>query len=207
MIFLWNPTGDKLDYTYGGLSYTMLPKTRKKVKEPEGNHALNAIGSRGLTKLVFNDEGKSINEEQIEADAIERNREFKVRQIVHYNERNERRKASGQPYDPPTAEVKKYAAELGIALLQGYDMATAEKAMIADLNKKVEEKDKQIKEQGEAILKLTEMVQGLSDQINKGFIKPKDDKDPLVECPVDGCGQKVLASKLKSHMNHYHKDK
>jgi len=95
MIFIWNPTTEDMSYQYGGLTYTISAGKRKKVDEPEGNHTLNALGSRGLTKLVFDDDGKSVNEEQIGKDAIERNREFKVRQVVTYNERNERRKASG----------------------------------------------------------------------------------------------------------------
>jgi hypothetical protein len=203
MIFLWNPTHEDLDYTYGGLSYTLKAKTRKKVKEPEGNHALNALGSRGLTKLVFDDDGKSIDEDKIEADAIERNKEFRIRQINTYNYRNETRKASGQPYDVPTKEVKRYAAELGIALLQPYSMVEGEKAVVAQLSKDNEDKDRQLKEQGDAIAKLTEMVNKLSEQMIGGIstAKPTD----LVKCDV--CGELVMAKMMKSHMNYKHKDK
>jgi hypothetical protein len=135
MIFLWNPTVDDLPFQYAGLSYTLLSGKRMKVDEAMGNHVLNTMGSRGLTKLVFNEDGQSIDEEKIAADAIERNHEFKVRQIYVYNERNERRKAAGQQYDPPSKEVRGYAAALGIELLKPYEMAEGEKGQIGILGK------------------------------------------------------------------------
>lgn len=205
MIFLWNVTKEPFDYTYGGLNYRIEAGKRKKVSEAEGNHALNAIGSRGLTRLVFDDDGKSINEEQIEKDALERNREFKIRQINNYNFQNQERKASGKSYNPPTAEVRRYAVELGIALLQGYDMATGEKEVIAKLSKENEAKDKKLEEQGTAIANLTEIVTKLSKQIEGGFVKSdKVVKSAMVVC--EKCGEEVLASKLDSHMRFKHKE-
>lgn len=205
MLFLWNPTGEDFDYTYGGLSYRLEAGKKKRVKEAEGNHVLNALGSRGVTRLVFDDEGKSINEEKIAEDARERNREFKERQIIQYNERNERRKASGQPYDAPTKEVKKYAIELGIELLKPYEMAKGEVAQVAKVTAENELLKKQIADMAEAQASMLEMFNSLKDQVGKGFVKPKDDKDPMIKCPI--CDESVLASKLKSHMTHYHKDK
>lgn len=210
MIVLLNYTDEDLGYQYGGLSYTISAKKEgkagtKKVQDSEGHHALNSLGARGLTKVEYDDEGQPCNGEKNETDAIERNRQFKIRQVNNYNYRNQQRKASGQSYDVPTREVAKYAVELGIDLLQPYTMATGEKAQVAKLTSENESKDKLLKEQGDAISKLTEMVQNLSDQVGKGFIKPKDDKDPMIKCPI--CDAEVLASKLKSHMTHYHKDK
>lgn len=205
MLFLWNPTGEDFDYTYGGLSYRLEAGKKKRVSEAEGNHVLNALGSRGVTRLVFDDEGKSINEDKIKADALDRNREFKERQIIHYNERNERRKASGQPYDAPTKEVKKFAIELGIELLKPYEMAKGEVAQVAKVTAENEALKKQLEGMASAQKEMLEAFNSLKDQVNKGFIKPKDDKDPMIQCPI--CDEKVLASKLKSHMNYYHKDK
>jgi hypothetical protein len=205
MIFLWNVTKEPFDYTYGGLNYRIEAGKRKQVSEAEGNHALNAIGSRGLKRLVFDDDGKSINEEQIEKDALERSREFKIRQINNYNFQNQERKASGKSYNPPTAEVRRYAVELGIALLQGYDMATGEREVIAKLSKENDEKDKKLEEQGAAISNLTDIVSKLSQQIEGGFVKSKDVvKSAMVVC--EKCGEEVLASKLDSHMRFKHKE-
>jgi hypothetical protein len=210
MIVLVNPTNEDLDYQYGGLSYSIPARKdgkngTKKVQDSEGHHALNSLTSRGMTKIEYDDEGQPINGEKNETDAIERNRQFKIRQINTYNYRNQQRKASGQSYDVPTPAVMRYAVELGIDLLQPYTMATGEKAQVAKLTEENETKDRLLKDQGDAITKLTEMVQGLSDKVGKGFIKPKDDKDPMIKCPI--CDEEVLASKLKSHTIHYHKDK
>lgn len=205
MIFLWNPTNEDLSFDYAGLSYTMLSGKRMKVEEAMGKHVLNNLSARGMTRLIFDDDGHSINEEDIALDAVERNKEFKIKQIVTYNERNERRKASGQPYDTPSKAVKQYASELGIDLLQPYTMSEGEKGQIAKLNKENEEKDKQLREQGQAIQDLSALVQKLSEQVSNGFVKAKDTaKDAMVICSI--CGDEVLASKLNSHMRFKHKE-
>lgn len=204
MIFLWNATGEDFDFQYGGLSYTIAAGKRMRVQEAMGNHALNALGPRGLTRLIFDDDGKSINEDKIEADAKERNREFKIKQIYTYNERNERRKASGQAYDPPTAAVKQYAVEMGIDLLQPYTMAQEEKGQIAKLTRESELKDLQIAElraESRATIKLLEELKA---QVAGGFVKAKDVvKETTVKCDV--CGEEVMASRMRSHMIAKHK--
>lgn len=210
MIVLLNYTDEDLGYQYGGLSYTISAKKEgkagtKKVQDSEGHHALNSLGARGLTKVEYDDEGQPCNGEKNETDAIERNRQFKIRQVNNYNYRNQQRKASGQSYDVPTREVAKYAVELGIDLLQPYTMAIGEKAEIAKLNQADTEKDKRMEKLEEQNRLLMEKIENLTDQVGKGFIKPKDDKDPMIKCPI--CDAEVLASKLKSHMTHYHKDK
>lgn len=205
MIFLWNPTKEDFTFQYGGLNYTISADSRKKVLEPMGNHALNALGARGLTRLIFDDDGKSIDEEKIKADSVERNREFKIRQIVTYNERNERRKASGQPYDPPTPQVKKYALDLGITLLQPYAMADAERGKIGELSKENDDLKTQINKQSDDMKSMMESMKQMQEQIANGFVRPKDvAKDSMVTCSV--CGDEVLASKYKSHMSYRHKE-
>ena len=201
MIYLVNYTNEKFDYTYAGLSKTILPGETRKVLEPEGNHALNALGARGLSKKEFDDDGKIINEDKNREDAIERNLDFKRKQIYTYNFRNETRKASGQPYDVPTSTVKRYAAELGIELLQPYSMAEAEKAEIAALNKKNEEKDRMLKEQGDSIKELTKMIQEMKKNM---VVRPTAPNDMII-CEI--CGEEVMAKMMKSHMNYKHKDK
>lgn len=205
MIFLWNPTQENLNYQYGGLSYTIEAGKRKKVSFPEGNHALNELGPRGLTKLVFDDDGKSIDEGKIEADAIERNHEFKVRQIYIYNERNERRKAAGQAYDPPTAVVKKWATELGINLLKPYDMADGERSQIATLTRENKELRDGMAKQSEDMKELMESIKAMQEQISGGFVKAKEVvKDAMVKCSI--CGEEILNSRLSSHMKFKHKE-
>jgi hypothetical protein len=206
MVFLWNATNEDLGFQYGGLSYKIEAGKRMKVMEPMGNHALNALGARGLTKLIFDDEGKSVGEEEIGRDAIERNKQFKINQIVVYNERNERRKASGQPYDTPSAIVKKYAVELGIELLQPYNLALAEKGQIGTLSKENEELKNQLKQQEENIRNLMESMKNMQTMVSGGFIKAdvKEVKSSnYVTC--SDCGEQVLRNRLKSHKLSKHK--
>jgi uncharacterized protein with von Willebrand factor type A (vWA) domain len=206
MIFLWNPTNEDFGLTYGGLSYSIMAGKRLKVEEAMGNHALNALGSRGLTKLVFDDEGHSVAEEQIGQDAIERNKEFKIKQIVTYNERNERRKASGQPYDTPTPIVKKYAVELGIELLQPYNLALAERGQIGALSKENEDLKEQLKQQSDNISKLMESMKNMEQTVSGGFVKAgviEEKTTGYVTCKE--CGEQILPNRLKSHMKAKHK--
>lgn len=218
MIFLWNPTNEDLEYMYAGLSDTLkgvcpeFPKgQRKRVQEAEGNHVLNQFGKRGLTKLVFNEDGQSINEDKIRADALERNREFKIKQVVTYNNRNERRKAAGQAYDIPPLIVKKYAAELGIDLLKPYEMAEGEKGQIGTLTKENQDLREAQAVNDKKIADLTEMVRKLTDAIQGGYVKAVD-LDELKEgaffCTVKDCKKAgepfKSAQALKQHVHMAH---
>ena len=206
MVFLWNATNEDLGFQYGGLSYKIEAGKRMKVIEPMGNHALNALGARGLTKLIFDDEGRSVGEEEIGRDALERNKQFKINQIVTYNERNERRKASGQPYDTPSPQIRKYAVELGIELLQAYNLATAEKGQIGVLSKENEELKSQVKKQNEDMQNLMEIVKNMQKTIGEGYVKADVSKvipSAYVECDV--CGEQILRNRLKSHKLSKHK--
>lgn len=195
MIFLWNPTSEDMQFSYGGLSYTLNAGKRMKVEEAMGRHVLNNLTSRGMSRLFFDDDGKSINEEQIAKDAVERNRDFKIRQVVNYNERNERRKASGQPYDVPTKEVKKYAIELGLQLLQPYVMAEGEKGQIGKLTKENEELKLQMSN-------LVTQMQNMMQQVaNLGQVDIKK-KDEPVKCGM--CGEMIMASKMRLHIARHH---
>ena len=112
---LWNPTGDKLSYQFSGITYFFEPGERKKVEDPCGQHLLHNIGMRGLTVLEY-----GCDEEKLKKDAIERNKDFKRRMVIDYNQRNETRKQTNFAYLAPTTEIKKYAIELGVGLLEPF---------------------------------------------------------------------------------------
>jgi hypothetical protein len=196
MLFLWNPCNEPLPFQYSGLSYTLEAGKRMKVDEAMGNHVLNSMGSRGMTRLVFDDEGKSINEEQIAADAIERNKDFKIRQVYVYNERNERRKAAGQAYDPPTKQVKDYAAALGIQLLKPYDMQDAEKGQIGQLTKE----NQDLRDTLATVLKQQEAIMA---KLTLSEVEKNPEEDKKVRCKI--CNQWMLKSELEGHILEKHK--
>jgi len=199
MIFLWNPTQEDMHFSYGGLSYVINAGKRMKVEEAMGKHVLNNLTARGMSKLIFDDDGRSVDEDKIAADAIERNKEFKIRQVVSYNERNERRKASGQPYDVPTKEVKQYAAELGIDLLQPYTMAEGEKGQIGKLS----QENQDLRSQVNALAtQMQELIKQLANKAPVVEEKKKNGAYELFECGI--CGEMVLSSKMRSHISYYH---
>ena len=130
---LWNPTNEVLSYPFGGITYSLQPGEKKKVEDGAGKHLLHNLGVRGLTVLEYD-----CNEEKIRKDAIERNRDFKRKQVIEYNQRNETRKQTNMAYLAPTKEVKDYAIELGMGLLEPFTPRDAERegmARLADENK------------------------------------------------------------------------
>jgi hypothetical protein len=194
MIFLWNPTQDALPFQYSGLSYTLEPGKRMKVDEAMGNHVLNSMGNRGMTRLVFDDEGKSVNEEGLAKDALERNKDFKIRQVYVYNERNERRKAAGQAYDPPTKQVKEYAVELGISLLKPYDMQDAEKGQIGKLT----EENQELRT---SLTSLTKQMNEMMEMIKSGGNRSTGNEK--ARCKI--CNQHFPKDELDEHIREKHK--
>lgn len=130
---LWNPTNEVLSYPFGGITYSLQPGERKKVEDGAGKHLLHNLGVRGLTVLEY-----GCDEEKIGKDAIERNLDFKRKQVIDYNQRNETRKQTNMAYLAPTKEVKAYAIELGMGLLEPFTPRDAERegmARLADENK------------------------------------------------------------------------
>lgn len=127
-IMLFNPTNEVLEMQFAGITKRIISGERVKVSDAEGNHLLNSMGGRGLTQLEY-----GCDEEKVTKDAINRNIEFKKKQISEYNQRNESRKQMGMGYLPPTEYIKKCALELGIGLLEPYTMKDTEKSEISRL--------------------------------------------------------------------------
>ena len=128
---VWNPTSEDLDMQYAGVSLTMKAGTEQAFEISCARHLLNGFGPRGLTSLKYgcsDSEKKKIGEA-----AIQRNRDFREKQVVEYNQRNEARKQMGLGYNPPTEIVKRYARELKLELLQPYSVRDAERSDIEQL--------------------------------------------------------------------------
>jgi hypothetical protein len=125
---LWNPTNEEMSYGFSGITYFFKPGERKKVDDACGKHLLHNLGIRGLTVLEY-----GCDEEAIKRDAIERNREFKKKMIIDFNQRNEIRKQTNFPYLYPSAQMKAYALELGIGLLEPFTVRDAEHEAYAKL--------------------------------------------------------------------------
>lgn len=145
---------------YGGIAIVMepapAPSHKLNVEDPTGKHLLNGYAIRGLCQLVFGDDEKSVGDQ-----GRERNTEFKKAQVVRYNTQNEQRKMAGMGYLPPTEEVKRYAFELGIKLLEPYSLKDAEVSAIHNVIKENMELKGILEAQNEKIGKLENLVQNL----------------------------------------------
>ncbi len=122
---LFNPTNEVFEMQYSGISLTMNPGDKEQFEINCARHLLNSFGQRGLTSLSY-----GADEEKTGKEAIARNIEFKKKQVVEYNQRNENRKQMQLGYLPPTSHVKKYAIELGLELLEPYAVRDEERAGI-----------------------------------------------------------------------------
>lgn len=131
---LFNPTNEVLKGMYIGLDFVIKPGQKIRVDDAKANHLLinNELVKRGLCVLDYVEpEDAKEYEEKIARQGIARNIEFKEKQIVRYNQRNESRKMTGKTYLPATNLVKNYAIELGIELNKPYDVRDAEKMAIS----------------------------------------------------------------------------
>lgn len=129
---LWNPTNENLSYAFGGITFFFNPGEKRKVEDAAGKHLLHNLGIRGLTVLDYD-----CDEKKIGADAIERNRDFKKKMVVDYNQRNETRKQTNFPYLAPTKEVKAYAIELGMGLLEPFTPRDPEREGMASMQAEI----------------------------------------------------------------------
>lgn len=127
---LWNPTNEKLEHAYSGITYFFAPGEKKRVEDNCGKHLLHNLDIRGLTVLELDEDGK-VDEEKVKVDALARNRAFKTRMVSEFNQRNESRKQQGMSYLTPTAKVQEYAVELGLGLLELFTVKDAEREAAA----------------------------------------------------------------------------
>lgn len=168
-VVLFNPTNENMEATYGGQTFR-IPKFPQdghliRVDDNKGNHILNQLGPRGLTSLDYGDEG-DIKEKKAK-DGIKRNRDFKLKQVMRYNQDNEQRKATQRIYVDPPAFIKEYAKELGVGLLAPYEVADVKNEEIAELKKQAEKRDIENTELRNQVKDLMETVKELLGKVGK----------------------------------------
>ena len=169
---LWNPTNEDFPMQYAGVTFTLGAGEKCEVEINAAKHLLNSFGSRGLAGLKYGDER---NESQIGKNALERNREFKTRQIVLYNQQNESRKMMSLGYIPPQDHLKAYAKELGLKLLEPYAVRDEERSRIGEQDQEIES----LKQANSALsTKLDQLLSMLS----------ADKCSPRVEVAAGGAG-------------------
>lgn len=127
---LFNPTHkldkkfqESLDGFYMGRKIDVGPGKKVKVQDGAARHLLNELGPRGLISLDYDDAG---NEEERAKEGLERNRAFKIKQLNDFNEKNAARKHRGLEYLWPTVTIKLYAEEIGVKLVESYQIDDAQ---------------------------------------------------------------------------------
>jgi len=121
---LYNPT-DRLgkDYQedfrgfYMGVGRVVKAGEKVKFSENVAKHLLTEFSVRGLVVLNFGDDA-----EEKAKEGLEKNREFKIKQLNTFNTTNEQHKYQRLPYLYPKEHLKKYAKELGVKLVDSFEI-------------------------------------------------------------------------------------
>jgi hypothetical protein len=184
---LWNPTNEKLDMQYAGISLSMEPGADQVFEINCAKHLLNSFGPRGLTSLMFGCDEK--RKKEIGEAAKKRNHDFKETMVRKYNQQNAVRTQLGMGYLPATLEVVKYAFELGIKLDDKFTTKDPERQAATQAEAKNAELEKRVGE-------LTAMVEKLL--AAKEPAKPPQDYD-CTKCKRVFGSQEALDDHMKAH--------
>lgn len=185
---LFNPTNEELKAQHQGVDVILTPYPDSghilKVDDSRARHILNVLSPRGLTTLEYGDDRDDGAKKKAKAKSgRERNKDFKRKQLINFNELNMTNKQRKVPYLYPDKNLKAYADELGINLEQPYSAPDEGREKVSGLMEEVEKKDTLIKEQGKEVSELRGQVSTLSGQVSqllKAFKQP-DKKEALVE--------------------------
>jgi hypothetical protein len=189
---LWNPTNEDFDMQYAGVSLTLKSGEERAMEINCAKHLLNGFGQRGLTSLVYGCDEKT--KKSIGDAAIKRNYDFKVKQVVDYNQNNERRQMQKMSYVEPTTHVVQYARELKIKLLEPYAQRDAERGDISNL----QQENSQLKGQISDLMGRFDLLMA---QLSKKQDAPEAPVEDF-ECPKCKrvfASQEDLGKHLKSH--------
>jgi len=159
---LYNPTGELVSVFHDGLEYKLNPGDKIKISDSAANHIIHTqhYDNRGLVKLEYGD-----NEKVKGTEGLRKFKEFKKKQITIYNQTNTDNKIKGVPYIQPTEEVRKYAMDLGIELLEPYNLKDDEKAAISKSTEENAKLKAELKEMREQMAEMMKMMK--ADQTEK----------------------------------------
>lgn len=157
---LFNPT-NKLDEKfqelfrgqYLGVGQIIKPGQKVKVPDATARHLLNELAPRGLISLDYGDA-----EEARAKEGLERNREFKVKQLNDFNEKNSARKHQGLPYLWPTPTLKLYAEEIEVKLVESYQVDDAQLQKVNTLETENKDLREQMKEMNDKMNQILEQM-------------------------------------------------
>ena len=185
-IVVYNPTNEKLEATYIGTTVEIAPEQKIRMDDARARHVLNVLGPRGLVSLEYGDDADGgAGLEKKAKEGRKRNKEFKRHQVLRYNQMNESHKQQSLPYVAVTENVREYAKELGIGLVEPYHFKDAEMEEISNLRQTKDDKDRYIhkleetnKQQAEDLKELKQQVQDLVKAIQGSGAADREGSDP-----------------------------
>ncbi|KKN52255.1 hypothetical protein LCGC14_0614750 [marine sediment metagenome] len=168
-----NFTPDTILWTHIGVTGRIKPGEIVEMAEPRAKHILNKYGSRGLVQLQYDDDKK---EKARDAKIIYE--DFWVRQIVNFNQLNERRKNENKAYLDISPELAFHAKQLELEVVGPWKMtkASSSKEMeeLKTDNNKLRDEIGSFKEQ---VGTLTNQVETLIGKMTKEFDTKVGERD------------------------------
>jgi len=164
---LFNPTNERFMTQYIGEDVALEPYPEKghmlRVDDARGRHVLNVLGPRGLCTLNYGDDDEVKKKKAV--NGIARNKAFKRKMIIQFNQHNQSNEQRNLPHLVPSEQLKQYANEMGIGLIEPYTVADEERAEISMLKKKQNKDAVLIKKRDKEIEKFKQQISGLTEQV------------------------------------------
>jgi hypothetical protein len=145
-----NPTHEAFELWYSGEMMRLDPGQIYKVDDARGNHALSEFGKRGLIKLEYGDD-RSGQEETKSEQGRQANKAFRRKQVIDFNQEQDRKQSRKLPLAPCPEHIKRYANELGIKVFEPYGSSDEHSVERAELIGKLEFAESQVKAKDAAI--------------------------------------------------------
>lgn len=146
----------------------MVPGQRREVEVNCGKHVLNQFGARGLTFLT-----RDGDEEQVRKEAIQRFTDFKRKQVLDHNTRNEQKRQMGLAWIPPTPTIRRYAEDLGVDILEPTPLKVKNETVDGGIVAYLMEENKSLKNQ---MQELMDLVKGKFTETNEEMGEPPKKK-------------------------------
>lgn len=135
-----NFTPDPIEWMHGGVDGILKPGEIMDCPDARGKHILNKFDRRGILLLSFGDDPEVKRQE-----AMKIWKSFWERQVVIFNQDNERRKNTNKEYVDPTPVLREHAERLGLQLVGPWTINPTDNSEVrrlreenANLNSKIE---------------------------------------------------------------------
>jgi len=198
-MILFNPSNEDFETQYIGETIAIMAGAKVKVDDPRGRHILNTLGPRGLVTLEYGDEGAG--EDRKAEEGIARNKAFKRKQVMDFNQNNQVRAQTKSPYLSPSKQLQAYAKELGIGLEEPYKIPDRDNEEIAALIADKEALEKAGKKKDVALETLQAQMMDLTSKFNDFLSlagKPVASEDDVAKAAAEAEKEEQMLDGLRN---------